>query len=165
MPTPSWLSLDDAEFISKGLSISLASRDLRHVPSIARGLACCFSTDGCQLVVLLSRRQNQDLLRDITASGQLAVVFTEPSSHRTLQIKGSDAWIAPLEQGDLGLLSASRRNFGADILPLGFDEAFNRRLFANDPDDLCRVLMTPTDVFQQTPGANAGQRIGPAPCS
>lgn len=165
MPTPSWLSVDDAEFICKGLSITLASRDLRHVPSIARGLACCFSADAAQLVVLLSHSQSRDLLRDVAACGQLAVVFTEPSSHRTLQLKGSDARVAGIEPADHELLAASRAAFGADILPLGFDDAFTWRLFACAPEDLCRLVMTPTDVFQQTPGASAGQRIGPTPCS
>lgn len=162
MPTPSWLSADDAEFITKGLSITLASRDLRHVPSIARGLACLFSADGAQLIVLLSRQQSADLLRDVDACGHLAVVITEPSSHRTLQLKGCDACVAAAEAGDLAVLASSCANFAADILPLGFGADFTRRLFAVEPSDLCRLLLTPTDVFQQTPGASAGQRIGPA---
>lgn len=163
MPTPSWLSADDAEFITKGLSITLASRDLRHVPSIARALACRISADAQQLVVLLSRRQSADLLRDVAACGQLAVVITEPSSHRTLQLKGRDALIKALEADDLTVLAASQANFAADILPMGFDESFTRRLYAFEAADLCRLVMTPTDVFQQTPGVDAGQRIGPQP--
>ncbi|MYM63025.1 hypothetical protein [Pseudomaricurvus sp. HS19] len=161
MSAPTWLSTDDAQFLTRGLSISLASRDLRHVPSLTRAFACRYSDDGRQLILILSRSQSSDLLRDVAACGELAVVVTEPSTHRTLQVKGSDAIITDLVADDLAVVDQSRAHFGTDILPLGFDSDFNQRLFAFDPGDLCRILMTPTDVFQQTPGPGAGERIGP----
>ena len=161
MSAPNWLSTDDAHFITRGLSITLASRDLRHVPSLSRALACRFSDDGRQLILILSRQQSTDLLRDVVTTGHLAVVITEPSTHRTLQLKGSDATVSAIADDDLEVIEQSRTHFGADILPLGFDAAFNQRLYACARNDLCRILVTPTDVFQQTPGPAAGERIGP----
>lgn len=163
MLTPPWLSTDDARFICQGLSITLASRDLRHVPSIARGLASKISDDGEQLIVLVRRSQSESLLADVERSGHIAVVITEPSTHRTLQFKGRNAVVVDCEAGDLALVDASRCHFGADILPLGFSETFTRLLFDCDPGDLCRVRFTPRDIYQQTPGPDAGRRIGPDP--
>ena len=188
-PSPSWLSPENAQFITKGLSITVASRDIRHVPSVSRALACRFaasesakpvsakpasskpvpsktvpdnSADGSQLVVILSRSQSTLLLADVERSAQVAVVITEPSTHRTLQLKGGDAVVADALEDDLAVVEASRQHFAADILPLGFSGAYNDLLFHHESGDLCRIVFTPTDVFDQTPGVNAGSRIGPA---
>ncbi len=156
---PSLLRPDDAAFIQQGISISVASRDVRHVPSIARALGCRLTDGGRQVRLLLVRSHSETLLRDVEKSGQIAAVFTQPTTHRTLQIKGSDARVQPASADDLELVRFSEAAFGREILPLGFSADFNRRLFAHAPDDLCAVTFTPADIFQQTPGPNAGARL------
>ena len=161
MPNPDWLSADDARFVVAGQSITLASRDMRHVPSISRGLACRFSDDGTQFIVLLSSSQSETLLVDVARTSQIAVVITNPLSHHTLQIKGCDAVVAPTEGDDLAVVDASRRHFGAIIKTLGYAEDYNNRLFHAASGDVCRIIFTPDDIYQQTPGPDAGKRIGP----
>lgn len=157
------LSADNLAFIQKGISISVASRDVRLVPSLSRGLACRLSDCGQQLRVSVARSQCHDLLRDLEKTHAIAVVFTEPTTHRTLQIKGSDATLAEVQEADRETLDASGEAFAAEILPLGFDAAYTRRLFFVAPEDLVVVAFTPEAVFQQTPGPHAGDPLEPAP--
>lgn len=150
------LSADNLAFIQKGISISVASRDVRQVPSLSRALACRLSDDGSQLRIAVARSQSADLLRDLEKCRAIAVVFTEPSTHRTLQIKGRDATIGPMQPADQQAVASSAAAFAADILPLGFDQEFTARLFALEPDDGVVVSFTPETVFEQTPGPHAG---------
>lgn len=154
------LSLDNLAFIQKGVSINVASRDVRRVPSLTRALSCRLDDDGGRLRIAVSRSQGRDLLRDIEKSGVIAVVFTEPSTHRTLQIKGIDAGEVTPDAADFESLARTRIAFGAEIGRLGFDAAFNQRLFHVERDDLAVLAFTPQAVFQQTPGPDAGVLLG-----
>lgn len=156
------LSPDNLAFIQKGVSINVASRDVRRVPSLTRALSCRVDADGKRLRIAVARSQSRDLLRDIEKSGAIAVVFTEPSTHRTLQIKGDDAAEVTVDAADRDCLAHTRAAFGAEIGTLGFDAAFNGRLFHVEPDDLAVLAFTPQTVFQQTPGPNAGALLEPA---
>lgn len=157
----SLLSPDDAAFIQQGVSICVASRDVRHVPSLSRALACRIVD--AQLRLVVSRSQCQSLLRDIEKSGQIAVVFTQPSTHRTLQIKGRDAQVLPADADDRQRVAQTEQAFAADLQQIGFGEALVRRMFACDDGDLCTIGFTPSDLFLQTPGPNAGTRLAGTP--
>lgn len=157
------LSADNLAFIQKGISISVASRDRRLVPSLSRALACVQSEDSTQLRLVLVASQSQDLLRDINAGSAVAVGFTEPSTHRTLQIKGRDARVEPLSNLDREALARSKKAFGHEIGQLGFDDAFNQRFFHAEPHDLVVIAFTPEVVYQQTPGPGAGGVLKPDP--
>src|SRR3989338_7377095 len=104
--TPAVLRPEDADFIRSGVSVCVASRDVRHVPSLARALGCGMSDGGRTLRLLLVRSQCEVLLRDLEKSGQIAVVFTRPSTHRSLQIKGSDARLEAATPDDAQLAQA-----------------------------------------------------------
>ncbi len=154
------LSPDNLAFIQQGVSINVASRDVRRVPSLTRALSCRVDDAGCRLRIALVRSQSVDLLRDLQKSGAIAVVFTEPSTHRTLQIKGTDAREVTPEPADIACLEHTRTAFTAEIGKLGFDAAFTARLFHVAPDDLVLLAFTPLTVFQQTPGPQAGELLG-----
>lgn len=150
------LSADLLAFVQKGISVSVASRDRRLVPSVSRALACVASEDGRQLRLLVVRSQAVELVRDLECCGAIAVGFTEPSTHRTLQIKGGDAALVTITPRDQEALARSEVAFGGQIEPLGFDQAYTRRLFSARPDDLVVIAFTPDKVYQQTPGRAAG---------
>lgn len=148
---------EDAEFIQQGISICVASRDVRHVPSLSRAFACRIAADG-KLHLILSRSHSIQLVNDLQKSAQIAVVFSQPSTHRTLQIKGSDAQLLPPTPADIESLQHSEKAFTQELAPIGFAADFVRRMFECEDDDLCVVCFTPVDVFLQTPGPHAGER-------
>lgn len=158
----SLLSQDNLAFIQQGVSISVASRDVRLVPSLTRALGCRLSDDGLQLRIMLVRSQSQDVIRDVEKSGAIAVVFTQPTTHRTLQIKGYDAGTVPFEALDQDCIARSRTAFTAEIAQLGFPVAFTERLYGVAAEDLVVITFTPENVFQQTPGPDAGALLEPA---
>ncbi len=150
-------------FIQQGVSVSVASRDRRHVPSVGRGMACRITPDGARIEVALLASQNAQLLQDITNHGVVAVAFSQPTSHKTLQIKGVDAhWCSATAQ-DLSYLEQQKFNFGEEIRALGFSESFIERLFHQPLLDVRWIRFTPAEVYGQTPGPCAGERLDVTP--
>jgi hypothetical protein len=111
---------------------------------------------GRRITVFLSAPHAADLLRDVGQSRALAVVFSEPPTHRTIQIKGRDARVEPLALGDPAVVEAYRKAFVECLRPLGFTEAMVRALLDCADKDLVAVAFTPEAAFNQTPGAQAG---------
>lgn len=151
---------DDARFMLGGVSISVASRDRRFVPSLARSAGCRLSADRQQVTVLVLRSQARQLLQDITDTGAIAVVFSEPSTHRTIQLKGLDASVHEALPDDASAADEHRTAFASDIIPLGYVRELAYAIHGFTLDDMQAITFTPTDIFQQTPGPGAGVRMG-----
>jgi hypothetical protein len=137
----------------------VASRDAAHVPSVTRALGCRVSPDRRRVTVFLLASQSATLLRDLRATRAVAAVFSQPSTHRTIQLKGSDATLGEIEPGDVGLIDANAAAALADLVLSGFPESFARTFFNYDAPDLVAVSFTPSTAFFQTPGPQAGRRL------
>ncbi|MDX1366174.1 hypothetical protein [Pseudomonas sp.] len=153
------LSEEQVRFIESGVSISAASRDVRRVPSVSKVVGCRVAADRRQVTVLVDATQAGQLLQDVESSKALAVVFCLPSSHRTLQLKGCDAHQVSLAPGDTELAACHRDAFAGDLLPLGYALPFARATHEFQPEQLRALCFTLSDLFEQTPGPNAGSRL------
>jgi len=149
-----------AAFMASGVSVHVASRGPANVPSVARGLGCRIAPDRSRVTIFLSAAQASDLLADLRTSRAAAAVFSKPSTHETIQIKGDDATVGALAEGDLACIPAYADALVRDLQSLGYSEAFGRALVDCDPADLVAVAFTPQAAFQQTPGPNAGAPLG-----
>ena len=105
---------------------------------------------------MVARSCAQELLEDVEHSGRIAVVFSQPSTNRTIQIKGDRAHPgAP----DALLLDAVRIHSDAfvnEVVPLGFAAPVVRSLLDFPDDDIVSIAFTPTAAYDQSPGPRAG---------
>ena len=152
------VSLDpgDAAFIQGGVSIIAAGRDGMNETTVSRAMGCRVSADRRHVTVFLSAARSGALLSDIRANGIIAVVFSQPTSHRTIQLKGTDAAVVSLQDDDPHIWAAYREQFAAEVRPLGFSDAFVRVTFKAPSGDVVAVTFTPSAAFLQTPGPKAG---------
>jgi len=158
-PTPAF---DEAHaaLMESGVSIHVASCGPANVPSVARALGCRIAPDRHRVTIFVSVAQAPDLVADLRASRMAAVVFSRPSTHQTIQVKGDDATVGALADGDLARIAAYSDALVRDLQALGYSEAFGRALIDCDAADLIAVAFTPKTAFQQTPGPKAGAPLG-----
>lgn len=145
-------------FLQRGLSLYAGSTDSNGRPQVARALAIR-ALPGPQLAIAIPSVSAADLLAGIAATGQIALVLCQPSTHHTVQLKGRDACIEPLALEDWPELDRNHDAFGLEIRPFGFDADFNDAWFSvagNGPDVLRVVRFTPCGAWNQTPGPGAG---------
>jgi len=161
VPAPAIVDAATAEFICSGLSINAASARAGSVPSMARATGCRLDDDRRCVTLLFASTPAAALLDEIRRSGSIAVVFSEPSTHRTLQLKGGDARIVPVEAGDAELCRRYIETFSSGLVRLGYPGEVLRAVLAHDSDDLVAVQFSPASAFSQTPGPGAGERFAP----
>lgn len=150
-----------AAFVQGGVSIIAASRDLGNAPTLARVVGCLVSADRRRVTVLLPATQSRRLLQAVRASRTIAAVFSQPTTHRTLQLKGTDATGVPVEGVHLDCLDSYPGRFAPELQALEYTELFARTLVAAARDDVTAVAFTPTQAFTQTPGPLAGEPLRP----
>ncbi len=159
-PVEPLLSEAKAAFIQRHIAINMASRDAEHRPSVARAYGCRVAADRRQVTVFLSVPAAQPLLNDVRGQRLVAVVFSRPSTHETIQLKGSDARIEALRDGDVAVIDAYLASFLADLRSVGYVDPFASNIERNLLRDFVAVTFTPTAAFEQTPGPNAGRKLG-----
>jgi hypothetical protein len=153
------LDEEHAAFIQKGTSVIICSRNPENSTEVARGCGCRVSDDRRRVVVLLERSRTQSMLEDFAANGMIAVVFSQPSTHRTIQLKGTDARPTRVNAGDLELIRRHTDEWIEELAKLGYTREFARAMHGEPRDDLVAIAFTPTAAFQQTPGPQAGKRL------
>ena len=150
------LDEEHAAFIQGGVSINAASSGPGNLPAVSRALGCRVSADRRRVTVFLAVSRSATLLEAISASRRIAVAFSLPSTHRTIQLKGTDAALAAIETGDHELAERYTRAFASDLAAAGYSEVVARTLLAHQRSDLAAVEFSPTAAFTQTPGPGAG---------
>ncbi|MFO1316098.1 MAG: hypothetical protein U1F58_10895 [Burkholderiales bacterium] len=156
------LDEEGAAFVQGGVSIVAASRDAAFVPSIGRAVGCRVAADRRRVTVFVAGSQAPELVADLRACGRIAVVFSRPSTHRTLQLKGDDAVVRSLAGDEAAVPEGYAGAFAEDIGRIGHTVAQARTLVACVDGDLLAIDFTPNAAFEQTPGPNAGTPL-PSP--
>ena len=110
------------------------------------------------MTVLVEAARSGSVLENIAANGLVAVVFSQPSTHRTIQLKGSDARLTRVTGADRGIAQRHLLAWVQDLQLIGYAAEFARAVRGEAPD-LAAVTFTLASAFQQTPGPAAGKRL------
>jgi hypothetical protein len=156
---PAVLDEDHAAFIQGGVSVVVATRDADFVPDVVRGCGCRVSRDRRSVTVLVESRRIGALVANIEANGMIAVVFSQPSTHRTIQLKGTDARAVRVSPRDSTLVENHLAAWIDELTAIDYRPEFARAVHGDVPDAMVALAFTPTAAFQQTPGPGAGDRL------
>jgi len=150
--------IDDGvlEFLQHRVMVSIAARSVDRVPSLVRCVGFRVKQASQRMTVFVRTSYSEKVLQDVRATELVAVVFSEPSTHRTVQVKGSDAVIGRLEEGDWPAVEAHVEAAVAELCPLGYAEQWVRTVFEATRAQVQAVRFTPSSAFGQTPGPRAG---------
>ena len=152
------------EMIARGVSTIAASRDFQMRPSIMRAVGCVLEDDGVSVTVYLWRPQSRQLLQDLAATGHIAVVFSEPISHRTVQLKALKIEeTRAATDADKPALARYLRSMQHEIGLIGFPSAYTNAMLHYRFEDLVAVRFVPTLAYDQTPGPKAGRDLAAQP--
>jgi len=152
------LGTGHAAFIQGPVSVVVSARSADLVPDVLRGCGCRVARDRRQVTVLAEPARSGAVLDHIRENGMVAVVFSQPSTHRTLQLKGSDARIARAGRADLATVQGHLAAWVDDMRRIGYTEPFARAV-RGEPAEIVAITFTPVAAFEQTPGPAAGQPL------
>ncbi|HEY0825318.1 MAG TPA: hypothetical protein VGD76_16135 [Ramlibacter sp.] len=151
---------DLVAMMARGVSVIVASRDAALRPSLMRAVGSRVEADGRDITVYLSRPQSRQVVEDLASNGHIAVVFSEPSTHRTVQFKASRVEMRGAAEADAPVLARYLQSMENEIQQVGFAPPLTRAMLAHRLQDLVAVRFTPEQAFDQTPGPRAGAPLG-----
>lgn len=152
------LTAELAAFCQSGVSVVLASCDRSRWPVVGRGVGCLIDASG-QVRILSRRTPNGALLQALADGAGLAVTFTLPTTHRSIQLKASGGRIATPAASDYPVVAAQMAALCADIIACGYAESLAAGYCAFEPHDLAAIDLLPDCAFVQTPGPGAGSKL------
>src|SRR3954469_4855659 len=142
--------------LQPGTTVVMASVDAQKVPSCCRAIAVA-SSDGVEtLTVYVPLATSHDVLRDIATTKRVAITVTDPLTHTSTQLKGTSVDVRLAREDEAAFVRARREALAESLDAIGVP----RRVTQNVT---CWPAFAVTarieDVFDQTPGPNAGARL------
>jgi hypothetical protein len=163
MSAPALLPPSLVAMMARGVSVIVGSRDLANRPSVMRAVGSVVEDEGRSITVYLARSQSRQLVQDIAATGHIAVVFSEPSTHRTVQVKATRASLRNAGPADQPALDRYLASMEHEIQLVGHAPPLTRAMLAYRLDDVVAISFSPEQAFDQTPGPRAGEGLGAKP--
>lgn len=151
--------------LARPIAISIAGRDAELRPSVTHAYGCrVVAPDGdnpdLKIRLFLLRDEARQVLADIAANGEVATVYSDVRSFRSLQIKGHNAVIEEFDAADAAAQIAHHRLTADELVALGYAAPLAYGYFSVPKRaDFVTVSFVPQDFFQQTPGPSAGEKL------
>ena len=150
------LPADLAEFFESGVSILVATRDAELRPACVRGAGASVRAAEGVVTVYLPQATAARTLANVRDNGQIAVTFSRPLTHYSIQIKGVCALSRAGTEEDRALQQRYRAAYAEQLHAVGLPRAAAARL-AWWPSVAVDIAVS--DLFVQTPGPTAGRRL------
>lgn len=156
------MSLDPAilALLAGPVAISVAGRNAALRPSVAHAYGCRALDGGARLRVFVLRSEAGQVMADIAANGEIATVYSDVRSFRSVQIKGHSARLEDFDADDEKQRKTHYRITADELVALGYSAPLAHGYFSTPAKaDFVTVEFTPSDVFRQTPGPGAGAKL------
>ena len=142
--------------LEPGLSILVGTVDAHGVPACCRAIAIASNDDLETVTVFLPVATRHEAIQNIATTRRVAVASSNPIDNRSTQIKGTTVDARLAREDEAGIV---RRNLDAwtDVLHrVGVPRRLTRSV-AHWP--AFAVTMRVEEIYEQTPGPQAGTRI------
>lgn len=148
---------DVAAFISSPVMMIAATRDEAMRAHIGRGCGADFDPDVGDITLLASSTQWPEFCANARPGAPIALTVCRPDNYKSLQIKGQivDVALATPDQQARGWRYL--QGMLAVMADLGVTRLQLSTVLADA--DLLAIRFWPADLFVQTPGPGAGERL------
>jgi hypothetical protein len=152
------LSEEIADFIQSGVSIvvGVVGPDGRALGG--RALAARVEQDA-RIRVIYPQEGNAALTAAAASGGPVAVTFSAPLSHRTVQIKGFSSLHEVLEPEDEASVQRQGAAFAAILVAVGHPPVFVNAFSSYLAATMLVFSFPAEEAFEQTPGPGAGRSL------
>ena len=145
-----------AAFLQEGIAIQIGTRNATLEPNGARVVAVKVEDDGSHLVAYVPKVTAPQVLPDLEANGQAALVFARPPDERACQVKGLFAGVRPARASERAFVESQWDRWVQRLGTIGFPPV----AFENwDTWPCLAIRVRVTALFNQTPGPGAGAAL------
>jgi len=144
------------DLLQTGVSVIVGTRDASFMPESTRAWGIHVAKDCASVTIFLTEAISKKTLQNLRDNGLVAISCTRPTDHAACQLKGRLRTIRPAGQADHEQSTNWHRDFTQELVAIGV------------PSGMCEAWMTEpalaveidvTEVFHQTPGPGAGEKV------
>lgn len=146
------------DFIQSGVSVIVGVVGPDGRAQAGRALATRILTGGA-IRLMYPEEGNAAITASAQAGGPIAVTFSAPISHRTIQLKAPSSRLEQLESQDRINVDAQMDAFAGVLRALGFPPPFIESFCANRSKSISVLSFVPQAAYEQTPGPGAGREL------
>jgi hypothetical protein len=150
------LPADLVEFAESGVSVLVGTRDAALRPYATRAFGASVHEGRKGITVYLSETVSQRTLADLRDNPEIAVTFSRPIDHRSIQVKGRVLDIAATTPAQREIQERYLSAWVEQVFVVGLPRAIGRRMQLF-PSYAVRIALR--ELFHQTPGPDAGRRM------
>jgi hypothetical protein len=150
------ISEDLVDLFEGGVSILVGTRDAALRPEATRGVGALVHPDRARLTVFLPDSVSARAVENLRHNGVVAVGFSRLHDHHTVQVKGKVESLVAATEADREIVKRYHLVFAEVLSIVGIPRTLVRLL---NTWPCQAVTFEVTDIFLQTPGPNAGQRL------
>jgi hypothetical protein len=150
------LSEELAEFVEGGLSMLVGTRDAALRPHVGRSVGAFVCPDRETVTTYLNKALSAQSVANLQDNGRVALTFSRPYDHRTLQIKGQMISLREGTEEDRVKQERWLAGFVEHLYIIGLPRSLTRQIKIYP--SLAHTLRI-EGIFEQTPGPGAGRRI------
>jgi hypothetical protein len=147
-----------AQFCQSGVSVVLGARNVDGHPIAGLALACGVNASGV-VRVLLREPANDGLLQALDAGAGIAATFSEPRTHRSIQLKAGSARKVQVTEDDLASVARQCATLKRELEFAGYSAELTTYYCAYRAEEIVAVEFVPEEAFVQTPGPGAGSAL------
>jgi hypothetical protein len=151
------ISEDLANFLESGVTMLVGTRDAECRPEGVRGFGARVERGREELTVFVSAVNAARTLANVRANGRVAICFTRPIDHRSIQVKGQVLDVRDAVDDERPLVDGFGERLSRILGEIGVPPRLVLRM-NRWPAHALRVRME--GVFVQTPGPGAGTPLG-----
>ncbi len=142
--------------LEHGVSVLVGSVDALGSPACCRAVGLTSSDNLATVTVFVPMATSQETMANVATTGRLAVVATHPIEHCATQLKGIAQRTRPAREDEEPFVRQHLGSFAAVLNSLGYPPRLTNALvhwpaFA--------IEMRVEEVYEQSPGPNAGSRL------
>lgn len=150
------LSAEHVTFIESGVSVLVGTRDANMRPFGMRAVGVKVHADKKTLTVFIPKPTGQRTLEDLRDNGRIALTFTRPLDHRSMQLKGQAMAFRDATDDEHPFLESYVEGWARHLEVVGLPRAVASRL-TYWPATAVDVAIEAN--FNQTPGPAAGKSM------
>ncbi len=147
------------DFVESGVSILVGTRNAELRPHGMRAMGATASPDRRRLTIFLPAATSTRTLANLEDNGAIAVTFSRPSDHQSIQLKGRFLGSRPATLEDRFAQERYRAAWFEQLHVCGVARSTSKR-WAYWPSVAIEIEIDA--LFQQTPGPGAGDALGAA---
>jgi hypothetical protein len=151
-------------FLAERANIGFAgTRDASLVPLGHRVSAWQVDAAGRAVSAFIRPFWEARFVESLRDNGSIALTIGEITTHETYQIKGQYLSHRPIQRAEVEIVDRVRERLAKALLAQYQDELVVPFVKASIPTPTLIVAVEVNEVFVQTPGPGAGERIAPPP--